>query len=115
MCDCYTYFIICCCLCTLRISNLAIFDYCSSVNNLTKRKKNIHICTVGQKKIKNKNKNPEIFINFNTNSRREIKLVPINMDYCLLQFDAIKYFLGVHLHGGSQPNFNFFNVNPQIF
>ena len=39
------------------------------------------------------------------------------MDYCLLQLDALKFFLGICLHGwgGSQPKFNFFNVNPQIF
>ena len=54
-------------------------------------------------------------IYFNTNYRTETKLAPIIMDYSLLQFDALKYFLGVHLYGGSQPNFNFFNVNPQIF
>ena len=52
---------------------------------------------------------------FNTNYRTEMKLVAIIMDYCLLQFDALKFFLGVRLHGGSPPNFNFFNVNPQIF
>ena len=39
-------------------------------------------------------------IYFNTNYSTEIKLVPIIMDYCLLQFDALKFFLGVHLHGG---------------
>ena len=44
-----------------------------------------------------------------------MKLVPIIMDYCLLQFDPLKFFLGVRLHGGFLPNFNFFNVNPQIF
>ena len=44
-----------------------------------------------------------------------MKLVPFIMDYCLLQFDALKFFLGVHLRGGSLPNFNFFNVNPQLF
>ena len=44
-----------------------------------------------------------------------MKLVPIIMDCCLLQFDALKFFLGARLHRGSQPNFNFFNVNPQIF
>ena len=37
------------------------------------------------------------------------------MDYCQLQFDALKFLLGVRLQGGSQPNFNYFNVNPQIF
>ena len=44
----------------------------------------------------------------------EMKLVPIIKDYCLLQFDALKNFLGVRLLGSSEPNFNFFNVNPQI-
>ena len=27
----------------------------------------------------------------------------------------LKFFLGIHLHGGSLPNFNFFNVSLQIF
>ena len=54
-------------------------------------------------------------INSNVNYRREMKLVGISIDYCLLQFDALKFFLGLPLHGGSHPNFNFFNVNPQIF
>ena len=44
-----------------------------------------------------------------------MKLVPITMDYSLLQFDALKFFLWVRLHGGSLPNFNFFNVKPQFF
>ena len=44
-----------------------------------------------------------------------MKLLPVIMDYCLLQFDALNFFLEVHLHGGSLPNFNFFKVNPQIF
>ena len=48
-----------------------------------------------------------------TNYGAERKLVPIIMDYCLLQFDALKIFLGVRLHGGSQPIFNFFNVRPR--
>ena len=52
--------------------------------------------------------------NFNTNYRRELKLIPINMDYFLLQFDAIKFFLEVRPYGGSLPNFNYFNVNTQI-
>ena len=54
-------------------------------------------------------------IYFHTNYRAEMKLVPIIKDYCPLQFDALKFFLGVRLHGGSQPSFNFFYVNPQIF
>ena len=36
-------------------------------------------------------------INFNTNYRREMKLVPINMDYCVLQIDALKTFRGLYL------------------
>ena len=63
-------------------------------------------CTVGQEKQK---KNP---INFNANYRREIKFISINMDYCLLQFDAMNFFLEVRLHGGALSNFNFFNINP---
>ena len=43
-----------------------------------------------------------------------MKLVPIIIDYCLLQFDALNYFLGIRLHGGFLPNFKFFNANPQI-
>ena len=63
---------------------------------------------------KNNKRNTPIY--FNTNYRTEMKLVPIIMDYCLLQFDALKFFLGDRLHGGgSLPNFNFFNVNPPKF
>ena len=54
-------------------------------------------------------------IYYNTNYRTEIKLLPINMDYCVIQLDVLKFFLGVRLHGRFLPNFNFFNVNPQIF
>ena len=39
-------------------------------------------------------------IYFNTKYRTELKLVPIIMDYCLLQFDALKFFLRVCLHAG---------------
>ena len=38
-----------------------------------------------------------------------------NMGYSLLQFDASKFVLEVRLYGGSVPNFNFFNVKPQIW
>ena len=63
-------------------------------------------CTVGKKPTP---------ICFNTNNCREMKFVPIIMNYFLLQFDALKFFLEVRLHGGFLSNFNFFNVNPQIF
>ena len=48
-------------------------------------------------------------IHFNTNYPTEMNFVAIIMDYCLLQFNALTFFLGVRPHGGSQPNFNFFN------
>ena len=56
-------------------------------------------------------KERNISIYFNRNYRTETKLILIIMDYCLLQFDALKFLLGVLLHGGSLPNFNFFNIN----
>ena len=49
---------------------------------------------------KKRKKERNTFIYFNANYRTEMKLVPIIMDYCLLQFDALKFFLGVRLHGG---------------
>ena len=67
--------------------------------------------TVGQKKGGGRGNSPIIS---NANYRGEMKFIPISMDYCLFQFDAVQFFLGVRLHGGSLPNFNFFNVNPQI-
>ena len=57
------------------------------------------LCGDGQKKKKN------IPINSKTNYRREMKVVPINMDYCLPQFNALKFVLGVSLHAGSLRNF----------
>ena len=57
-------------------------------------------CTVGQKKRNTP-------VNSNTNYLREMKLIPINMNYYLLQFDAIKFLLDFRLYGGgSLPNFN---------
>ena len=53
-------------------------------------------CTVGQKKKGGGNTST----NFNTNYCREMKLVPFIMDYCLLQFDALKFVLGVRRNGG---------------
>ena len=43
--------------------------------------------------VRKKEKNTPI--NYNTKYCRENKLVPANMDYCLLQFDALNFFLGV--------------------
>ena len=58
-----------------------------------------------------KNKKENTHINCITNCRKEMKHISINMDYCLFQFDALKFFLLVRLHGESLPNFDFFNVN----
>ena len=53
-------------------------------------------CIVGPKK-----KNSPI--NFNTSYRKEIKLIPIDMDYYLLQFDALIFKLRIRLYWGSLP------------
>ena len=47
-----------------------------------------------------KKKKRTIPVNSNTSYRREMKLIPINIHFCLLQFDALKFFPGVSLHGG---------------
>ena len=52
-------------------------------------------------------------INSNTYYHREMKLVPINMDYYLLQFDALKFVLGVRLCKGL-PNFDFSMRTPKF-
>ena len=44
-----------------------------------------------------------------------MKLVSVIMDNCLFQLGALKFILGVRLHGRFLSNFNFFNVNPQMF
>ena len=62
---------------------------------------------------RSKKRNTPIY--FNTSYCTETKVLPIIMDYCRLQFDALKFFLGACLHGGFLPNLIFFNVNPQIF
>ena len=64
---------------------------------------------------RSKKRNTPTLNYFDTNYRTEIKLVPIIMDYSLLQLDTLNFFLGVRLLGGSLPNFDFFNVNSQIF
>ena len=53
-------------------------------------------------------------INSYANYHREMKLLSINMDYCLFQFNALRFVLGVRPHEVSVPNFNFFNVKPRI-
>ena len=51
----------------------------------------IYVQPIKKKKKKKKKRNTPT--NFNTNYRIEIKLVPINMDYCLFQCGIIKFFL----------------------
>ena len=72
----------------------------------------IHFYLFSKVQSVKKKKKGNTFINFNANYRREMKLVPINMDYCLLQFDVLKFFLDVQLHERSPPNCDFFNSNP---
>ena len=62
---------------------------------------------------RSKEKNKNTPINFNTNYRREMKIIPTDMN-CLLQFNALKVFLEVHLYEGLLPNFIFFYLTPQI-
>ena len=58
----------------------------------------VKVQKVKKKKKKKKNRNTPIY--FNTNYHRKMKLVPIIMDYWLLQLDALKFFLGVRLYRG---------------
>ena len=51
-----------------------------------------------KKKERKKERNTPIY--FNTNYNTKMKLVLIIMNYCLFRFDALKFFLGVRLHGG---------------
>ena len=53
--------------------------------------------TMYRRSKKKKGNNP---IYFNINCRREMKLVPIIMDYCLLQFHDLKFLLKVRVLGG---------------
>ena len=48
---------------------------------------------------KKEKKNQKTLIYFSTNFRTEMKLVPIIMDYFLLQFGSLKFFFGIRLHG----------------
>ena len=63
----------------------------------------LYTCSFGTAGPK-KEKKMDNIINFKTNYVREMKLVPINMGDCLLQFYALKCFFGVRLHGGSLPS-----------
>ena len=72
---------------------------------MTKCIENLY-CTVGQKKKKT--------VNSKANNCRQMKLIPINTGYCLLQFDFLKFVLEVLLHGESLPNFIFFFYNENL-
>ena len=61
---------------------------------------NFHIHSRSEKKKEKRKEKQNTSIYFNTNYLRDTKLVQIIIDYCLLQFDALKIFLRVHLHGG---------------
>ena len=100
-------------LCLIRILMVWFFLGSSSLTLSQSNPPNITRCSFEYRYSWSKKK--KIPISFNMNYRREVKLVPIIIDYCLLQFDALKFFLRVRLHGKSLSNFNFLNVNPQIF
>ena len=56
-----------------------------------------YYCTAGKKKKKRKKerkKKRNTRIYFNTNYCSEMKLVPVIMEYCLLDFDGLKFFKG---------------------
>ena len=62
----------------IKSENLLQYKNHSGLKNL------FYVCTVGQKKKKT-------FIYFNTNYCTEMKLIPIIMNYSLLQFDALNF------------------------
>ena len=79
---------------------------------LTHRKKIAIHAHILQSVKKKKNKKP---INSNTNYCREMNFIPIDVDYCLLQFAALIFFsLGsVYMGGGASLfNFYFFQCKP---
>ena len=59
-------------------------------------------------------KKGKLLTNSNTNYHIEMEFVSINMVYCLLQSDALKFVLGTCLHGGSVYYINFFNLKHLI-
>ena len=56
------------------------------------REKNVQY----EQSVKKRKKNTPSY--FNRNYVTEMKLTSNIMDYCLLQFNALKFFLGVHLN-----------------
>ena len=66
------------------------------------------VCTVGEGKI-------YIYIytliNSYTNYPKEMKLASINIDYFLLKYDALKFFVGFHLHGYDINTFFIYTTN----
>ena len=78
---------------------------------------NAYLSAVGQKNKKQKTtkkKDTPLFISLKTFVQKWY-WYQSSWIIVYFKFDALKFFLGVRLHGGSQPNFNFLNVNPQIF
>ena len=44
-----------------------------------------------------------------------MKLIPINMVYCLFHFDVLNLFLEIRQDGASLPKFNFFSMQTLKF
>ena len=74
---------------------LLLFREVKCTNKIVICSYTLKMCTEGKGK---KKRNTPIY--FTKNYRTEMKLEPIIIDYCLLQFDALKFFLGIRLHGG---------------
>ena len=58
-----------------------------------------NLCTVGQKNKTTAKKKKNTPIKLNANYHTEMKLGPIIMDYCLFQFDTLKFFFRLRLNG----------------
>ena len=102
-----------------KFSNKTLYKYIlftdisRSINEIFISRNEFYYITIKHvQSAKKKKKNAPFY--FNSNYRTEMKLVLTIMDYCQLQFDSLKFFLALCLHGGSLPNFNFFNVHTQV-
>ena len=82
-----------------KLKHISTYLFCTKYNEINIRHSNVQsIKKKKKKKKKKKNGTPPLISS--TNYRREMKPVPINMDYCLLQFRALKFYFGVRLQGG---------------
>ena len=82
-----------------KFSVIVIFSVCMSMRpQMFSKRIKTNVQQVKKKKKRKKERNTPIY--FNTNNRTEMKPVPIIMDYCLLQFDALRFSQGSAYMGG---------------